>query len=67
MSPDELLSSVAETCDPDLLSLSGSVEEAVHMATAVADRDEVILATGSLYLVGEVKNILTRDRADGGA
>jgi dihydrofolate synthase/folylpolyglutamate synthase len=39
-----------------------SIEEALDLALKQSDANGVILVTGSLYLVGEARNFLTRDR-----
>jgi dihydrofolate synthase/folylpolyglutamate synthase len=36
--------------------LTGSVKEAIQKATRLAARDDLILATGSLFVVGELRN-----------
>jgi len=55
----ELLPS--EICN-DRLTKTRSVPEAIRLAQEVSPGDGIILITGSLYLVGEAREILTRQR-----
>lgn len=42
------------TCETD------SVEEAINLAKAITSKNGIILVTGSLYLVGEVKSVVNK-------
>lgn len=53
----ELAERVAALVDVPVL-VAGSVEEALDMARAEAGADGAVLVTGSLYLVGEVRDLL---------
>jgi dihydrofolate synthase/folylpolyglutamate synthase len=60
MAAHELLESVhAETADKRVTQAL-SVSEAIKIAREVSSEDGIILITGSLYLVGEARGILTR-------
>jgi dihydrofolate synthase/folylpolyglutamate synthase len=54
----ELADQVPTPFDRDKIILSDSVTHALAVAREVSSADDVILVTGSLYLVGEVKKIL---------
>ncbi|QYO62382.1 bifunctional folylpolyglutamate synthase/dihydrofolate synthase [Leptolyngbya sp. 7M] len=54
LTAEELSEFLPENIDPKKVVLTVSVEEAL----AVASSDEFVVVTGSLYLVGEVKNLL---------
>ena len=59
MSPDRL-AVFASAFDPNRIVKTWSVGEAIEKAKESSPKDGVIVVTGSLYLVGEVKRILTR-------
>ena len=62
MAAHELLESVhAETADKRITQAL-SVSEAIKIAREVSSEDGIILITGSLYLVGEARGVLTRQR-----
>jgi len=44
--------------DKELMTIAGTVQEAIKTAQELAGSDGLILITGSLYLVGEAKKIL---------
>ncbi len=54
MTAEELLEFVPKNCKRENIVLTNSVEEAVNAAGSA----ELVLVTGSLYLVGEVKKLL---------
>ncbi len=58
MTAEELSHFVPESFPYQLLHTSESVLEAVHLAKEIKSRDSVVLVTGSLYLVGEISNVL---------
>lgn len=58
MSALKLESYVPVGCDADKVVMTSDVSEALLQAKTLAKDDGVILVTGSLYLVGEVKKIL---------
>ena len=58
LTADEIRSSSAGVC-PELTFVAEDVGDAVHIAKKVSEEDSVILVTGSLYLVGEVRKILS--------
>ncbi len=60
MTADELASSVPDNFPHEKVSLTDDVREAISTAEKLAGEDGLILVTGSLYLVGEVKSILER-------
>lgn len=57
MSADELAALVPAAFDRSNLILANSVDDALTAADEIGD-DSLVLVTGSLYLVGEVKKIL---------
>ena len=59
LSTDDLLKVVPADFDPQRLVLTRNVTEAIAKAREVAKDDQLIVVTGSLYLVGEVRRILT--------
>ena len=62
MAAHELLESVhAETANKRITQAL-SVSEAIKIAREVSSEDGIILITGSLYLVGEARGVLTRQR-----
>lgn len=63
MSPEDLLAFVPSGLDMQNVTLAHSVAESLEIAGKLAGDDGIILVTGSLYLVGEVKQILTGTRA----
>lgn len=56
--PDELASIVARRVDVPVLR-SGSIEHAVDMARAEAGVEGAVLATGSLYVVGAIRDLFS--------
>ncbi|MDI1241121.1 MAG: bifunctional folylpolyglutamate synthase/dihydrofolate synthase, partial [bacterium] len=58
MSADELLAFAPERIDVAKIVKTGSVAEALETARKITPKDGLVLVTGSLYLVGEVKKIL---------
>jgi dihydrofolate synthase/folylpolyglutamate synthase len=59
LSTDELLKVVPAGFDPDSVFLTANSSEAIAAADQVSGRDDLIVVTGSLYLVGEVRKMLT--------
>jgi dihydrofolate synthase/folylpolyglutamate synthase len=55
--PEELAARVAREVDVPVLS-SDEVEHALDMARAEAGAEGAVLVTGSLYLVGEIRDML---------
>jgi dihydrofolate synthase/folylpolyglutamate synthase len=60
LSAEELRELKPENIDEAKLRSTGSVEEAITLAKKLTSDEGVILITGSLYLVGEARNLLTR-------
>ena len=60
MTAAELANLIPSEIGDDRLVRSGSVSEAIGFAQEVSPADGIILITGSLYLVGEARRILTR-------
>jgi dihydrofolate synthase/folylpolyglutamate synthase len=60
LTADELSKLKPENVDDAKLTNTATVDEAIGIAKKRTRADEVILITGSLYLVGEARNILTR-------
>ena len=58
MSADELLKLVRKGCPRDNAIVTTGVAEAIEKAKELVGENGIILVTGSLYLVGEVKKIL---------
>jgi len=58
MLPKNIAAMLPNGLDKDHLEITATVEEALQRARDLAGSDGVILITGSLYLVGEAKNIL---------
>ncbi len=58
LTPDQLASVVQEDIDKSLVIKTDSVNEAIEKARSITPSDGIILVTGSLYLVGEVKKLL---------
>jgi dihydrofolate synthase / folylpolyglutamate synthase len=54
----ELLKEAPKTFDRDKIVVSESLEDALTKAGEISTENEIILVTGSLYLVGEAKRIL---------
>jgi len=50
--------------DQGRLIITGDVEEALRKAREVSNSNHLIVVTGSLYLVGEVKRLLKADRGN---
>lgn len=59
MSPVELAQRVARILPDTPVLVSETVEFGIDMARAEAGSDGAVLVSGSLYLVGEVRNLLT--------
>jgi dihydrofolate synthase/folylpolyglutamate synthase len=57
----ELGEFVPETISQKRITLTDTVSEALRIANQTAASDSIILVTGSLYLVGEVKKLLKHD------
>jgi dihydrofolate synthase/folylpolyglutamate synthase len=66
VSPDELASRVAAVTDLPV-QVARSVEEAIDIARRNAGPDGAVLVTGSLYLVGEVRELLVGTPLRGGS
>ncbi|HBR58372.1 MAG TPA: hypothetical protein DEA22_13045, partial [Blastocatellia bacterium] len=60
MSLPELRQISAESLSGKTIFETESAEQAVKLAISVTDPNDIILVTGSLYLVGEVKSIANR-------
>ena len=58
MPPEELMKFVPAGFAPENVFLAESVEKAIKMAREIASENDLILVTGSLYLVGEAQKIL---------
>lgn len=56
---DELAAAAPEGLDPERIIRTGTVAEALATAREITSSDGLIVVTGSLYLVGEVKKILS--------
>ena len=61
MGPEDLLQFVPGGFDRDRVFIAPSAAVAIDRAHQVSQRQDVILVTGSLYLVGEVRRILTAE------
>ena len=59
MNVELLAEFVPETFNKNKVHLVPNVSEALEKARSLAQENEVILVTGSLYLVGEIRKILT--------
>jgi dihydrofolate synthase / folylpolyglutamate synthase len=57
MTPDDLAAVTPDSCDAENVLLTESVREAMTVAKRVSD-GSLIVVTGSLYLVGEVRGLL---------
>ena len=66
VSPEELASRVAAVTDLPV-QVARSVEEAIDIARRNAGPDGAVLVTGSLYLVGEVRELLVGTPLRGGS
>jgi dihydrofolate synthase/folylpolyglutamate synthase len=62
MTASELTNLIPSEIGNDRLVRTGSVSEAIGVAQEVSPTDGIILITGSLYVVGEARRILTRQR-----
>ena len=60
VSPDEILEFVPQTLDKSSIFLTGNVQQALAKASEVSGEDVLIVVTGSLYLVGEARKILSQ-------
>ena len=60
LTPSVMLDLVREHC-PDETVLTENVTEAIDRAQTIATDDSIIVVTGSLYLVGEVRSMLIRN------
>jgi dihydrofolate synthase/folylpolyglutamate synthase len=58
--PGALRALVPSSFDPAKVFLAPSSSEALRLARALASHDGMICVTGSLYLVGEIKSLLSR-------
>jgi len=58
MTADEIVPFVPNTIDHARIIVTDNVEQALAKADEVSSADDLVLVTGSLYLVGEVKKIL---------
>lgn len=58
MSPDEIAEHIPSTIDPTKIVQTSDVCQAIDRASELTAANGIILVTGSLYLVGEVKKIL---------
>lgn len=59
LDPDEILRRIPDVIDIDKILLTKKVVDAIKRANEVTAEDGLILITGSLYLVGEAKRILS--------
>jgi dihydrofolate synthase/folylpolyglutamate synthase len=66
LSYDELLDCLPDDLTRENVFATDSVANAIDIAETVTSDDEIILVTGSLYLVGEVKKILNNSSNTGG-
>jgi dihydrofolate synthase/folylpolyglutamate synthase len=55
---DEILNLTSLTFENAKIIKTDTVSEAIEKAVAISPPDGVIVVTGSLYLVGEVKKVL---------
>jgi len=60
MSANALLAGISSDVADERLVRAGSVAEALDIARTMTPDDGIILVTGSLYLVGEARKILTK-------
>lgn len=60
LSSEELLAELPGNINKDAVSTTDNVLDAVAVARGITPADGVILVAGSLYLVGEVRRIITR-------
>ncbi len=58
MSADEIMPFVPDGIDAKQISLTDTVEQALLKANELTFENDIILVTGSLYLIGEAKKIL---------
>ena len=59
LDPDQILEQMTAGFDKSSVILTGNVHEAIARAECIARDNSIILTTGSLYLVGEAKRILS--------
>jgi dihydrofolate synthase/folylpolyglutamate synthase len=58
MKTQDLLSYTPDNFDEKEIFISDSVEKAIELAKKITKENELILVTGSLYLVGETQELL---------
>jgi dihydrofolate synthase/folylpolyglutamate synthase len=63
MTADELAQFVPESVDVERIFKTDNVADAIEKAKELTAADGLILVTGSLYLVGQVKQLLQRSSA----
>lgn len=61
LTPEEIMNGIASTIPLSHVYQTPDVKSALLKAREVADENDLILITGSLYLVGEARRILTAD------
>lgn len=61
LSPDDLVRFVPAALPRERLSVCRTAADAVSKAVALSPPEGIIVVTGSLYLVGEVRELLSRD------
>ena len=57
-SPEELKAAMPSVLEPSRIHEASSVSEALRIAREITRPDDLIVATGSLYLIGEAQRIL---------
>jgi dihydrofolate synthase / folylpolyglutamate synthase len=60
-SPDRILLSMPADIDRDHVYVIDNVEDAIAKAEAISESGDLVLVTGSLYLIGDVKKLLARE------
>ena len=61
LTAEELSRAAPESFDEGKIFKTGTVEEAIEKARSITPKDGVIVVTGSLYLVGEVRRLLNNE------
>ncbi len=64
LSPETLLHAVSEDFDREKIFLTDATATAVEKAREISGSDDLILVTGSLYLVGEVRSMITAEPSE---
>jgi folylpolyglutamate synthase/dihydropteroate synthase len=60
--PKDIAEIYTELSDGRVAQITSDLEEALNVANSAVSREDIIVVTGSFYLVGEAKRLLGKDK-----